>query len=52
MADHIDAVMGAMMSLQTNNSLEVESVCLTKIKDRLHPHVAEHVLLLEAERKL
>lgn len=52
MADHTDAIMGDMMSLQTNNSLEVESVCLSKIKDPLHPHVAEYVLLLKLERKL
>lgn len=52
MADHIGAVMGDMVSLQTNNSLDVESVCLTKIKDHLHPHVAEYGLLLEVERKL
>lgn len=40
------------MSLQTNNSLEVESVCLMKIKERLYPHVAEFVLPLKAEKTM
>lgn len=52
MADHTDAIIGDMMCLQTNNSLEVESVYLTKIKDHLHPHVAEYVLLLKVEKKV
>lgn len=39
------------MSLQTNNSLEVESVCLMKIKDSLHSHVAEYVVPLKVEKR-